>query len=510
MHTLSKKKIIVPSAEKYLSTLRNNCILVKDDERRQIIRNILEANAKRVKGRVVIEDDLLDEVNYLVEHPVAVLGSFDKEYLKLPCEILINCMKKKQKFFPVLDSKDGLTNSFIGIRNGISENQGIVREGYERVLSARLADAQFFYRQDTKSNLSFKVEKLKGVVFHKKLGTVYDKVERVKKIAAYINNDIKSRGGEGVNEDSLEKACSLSKADLVTEMVFEYPEMQGVIGKIYADVYGEDKNVSAAVEEHYWPLTADGNLPDSKTGIILSIADKIDTLTGYFAIGLVPSGSADPYALRRLSIGLLRILKEKKAGILLKNIVDYAFVNLPQDLQKNLMAKDQVMDFLHQRLEKLLEAEYKFDEVRAVLSSGFNDIIDAEKRLEALKKIRSMPDFEPLAQAFKRTANILKQAKRNNQKIAPSVNNALFREDAEKKLYNNVKKMENEVRRLIDKKEYFNVLQSIVQLKPDVDVFFDKVMVMVEDTDLRANRLALLSYITKLFFSILDFSMLQG
>ncbi|MBN1621376.1 MAG: glycine--tRNA ligase subunit beta [Endomicrobiales bacterium] len=506
LHTISSKKITISSADRYVSSLRNNCVLIDQKERKTILKKIIETSAKRVKGNALIEESLLDEVNYLVEHPVAILGNFDEKYLKLPQEILINCMQKKQKYFPIADNKGRLINSFIGIRNGISENQNIVKEGYERVLSARLADAEFFFHQDTRIKLINKVEKLKGVIFHEKLGTIYEKIVRIKQIAGYINDLMEDK----VESSNLEKACELSKADLVTEMVFEYPELQGTIGRIYSEVYDEDKNISKSIEEHYWPLTSESKLPESNMGKIVSLSDKIDTLVADFTIGCIPSGSADPYGLRRIAIGILRIIKENKLPIKLKGIIDKAFSCLPQNLQKNIMAKDQVSDFFRQRLENILENDgYKFDEVRAILTCGFEDLSDVEMRLKALKDIRKMPDFEPLATAFKRSANILKQAKKNNITIPATVNEALLKEETEKILYNNAKKIESEVKSALNNKEYIEVMKKMVSLKPDVDNFFDKVMVMVDDVDLRSNRLALLNYIKSIFFNILDFSLLQ-
>ena len=511
LHTISRKKITISSPEKYETELRNNLVLVDPEKRKLEIKKVIEHSTKHFKGEALVDEDLLAEINYLIEHPVAVAGVFDQKYLKLPQEVLINCMRKKQKFFPVMN-KGILTNNFIGIRNGISENQNVVKEGYERVLSARLSDAEFFFHQDTRTPLESKIEKLKGVVFHQKLGTVYEKLQRVKIIAQFINDKLsEGKPAPCVDKAVLEQACNLSKADLVTEMVFEYPEMQGTVGRIYAEYEKLPKEVSKAIEEHYKPLTADGKLPVSETGIIIALADKIDTLAGYFSIGILPSGSADPYALRRLAAGVLRIILEKKLPVSIKDVINVSIKNMEQNkIMTNNQALSQLMDFFRSRLENILETEgCKFDEIRAVLALGFDDLKDVQERLDALKKIRKMPDFEPLAAAFKRTANILKQAKKNNFAVSDTVDENLFKEEAEKKLYLSIRNIEGKVKTFMEAKDYMSVLKEMVTIKPDVDDFFIKVMVMAEDSLLRQNRLSILKYIENLFFKVLDFSQLQ-
>jgi glycyl-tRNA synthetase beta chain len=510
LHAISSRKIRVPWPDKYVSIMRNNLILVNEKDREETIRKTVEAVANKVKGRVILDVELLDEVNCLVEHPVAVLGNFGSNYLELPDVVLINCMKKKQKFFAVVDARGKLTNYFIGIRNGVSENQQVVKEGYERVLTARLSDAEFFFKNDVKTPLVNKYEKLKGVVFQEKLGTVHDKMERVKSNAKYIAEVFKKSSGTELNDQDIDRACELAKSDLVSEMVFEYPELQGVIGSIYAKLNGEKDDVAKSVAEHYMPITVDGNLPDTAMGAVISLADKIDTLCGYFSVGFVPSGSQDPYALRRISVGILRILREKKINLPLRELVAKAFVNLPRGLGENPGAVNQVNEFLRQRLENMVINEgHKVDEVRAVLASGFDDLSDVDKRLAALNKIRTMPDFEPLAGAFKRMANIIKQAGKNKARIADSVAEDLLKEEAEKNLYMAARSMETDVQSFVSNGDYFAALQKMVSLKSAVDVFFDKVMVMVEDEPLRANRLSVLNFTTGLFSKILDFSQLQ-
>lgn len=507
LHATTSKKIIITHPERYVTVLQNNCVIVRPEERKEVLRKIIDSTVKRIKCAAIVDESLLDEVNYLVEHPVAVLCRFDERYLILPPEVLITCLRKKQKCFAVEDAKGGLTNYFVGIRNGISENQDIVKEGYERVLSARLNDAEFFFHQDTNSPLISKTPKLKGINFQEKLGTVYDKVIRLKQISKFLNNAL----GLNVDEGIIEKGVELSKADLVTNMIFEYPELQGIMGRIYAKYDNEPDEVCNAIEEHYLPLTNDGKLPKTQAGILLSISDKLDTLTGDFSAGLAPSGSADPYGLRRMATGVLRIMLEKKLSVSIRTIVEKAFSLLPEQAKANGQAIEQVLEFFKQRLENLWQGqEYRFDEIRAVISAGYDNIIDADMRLSALKQIRQMPDFDLLAGAFKRASNILKQADKLKIKFNESVNEELFREEAEKKLYLAVKQIESEIQSMIQAKQYLPVLKLLVGIKPSVDEFFDKVMVMCDDESIKANRLTLLNYISKLFFRLLDFSQLQG
>lgn len=510
LHTISSKKIVIKSPEKYVTTLRNNCIIADPAERREIIKKIIEQAAKRAKGVVISDEDLIDEVNYLVEHPVAVLAEFDEKFLKLPPEVLITCLRKKQKCFAINNEKGSLTNHFIGIRNGMSEHQDVVREGYERVNTARLADSEFFYLNDRKTPLSDKAEKLKGVVFQQKLGSIHDKISRIRSIAGQVNGLLKGTK-DAADAAHLDKTITISKADLVTEMVFEYAELQGVMGRIYAKAGGEPAEVYRSVEEHYWPLTAEGKLPTTATAIIISIADKMDTLAGDFAAGLLPSGSADPYGLRRAAVGVIRMIRECKLPLSLTQLVNTSFDVQPDNVKSNTAALGQLNDFFRQRLENIYQAEgYRFDEVRAVLANGFENLADVTAKLEALKAMRSLEDFTKLAAAFKRASNIIKQSEKSKFVIPAVVDEQLFVEEAEKNLFADVKKIEDEVKTLLGKAAYADALRKMVQIKPSVDGFFEKVMVMADDEKIKANRLALISYLIGVFKSMLDFSQLQG
>jgi glycyl-tRNA synthetase beta chain len=513
LYIISPKKIKILSPDKYLSTLRNNNVLVDHKFRRDTICKNIDNVIKTLKCRIADDPDLVSELNFLVEHPVVITGKFPEKFLTLPEEILTACMKKKQKFFPTLDAKGKITNYFVGLRNGISENQDVVREGYERVLVASLNDAKFFYEQDTKTTLQSKVDKLKGVIFHEKLGTVYDKVKRIKDIAIWLHKQLKDYLPQDINYSDIEKVSFFSKADLVTNLVYEYPELQGTAGKIYAEHDNEPKEITEVIEEHYRPTSLDGVLPATLMGTIVSLADKIDTIVGDFAVGLIPTGSGDPYGLRRQAIGILRIIRDKKLKVSLNELIKFTMSILPVESQTSSLRN--VSDFFRQRLEQIFENEgYRFDEIRAVLDTGdapsADDIPDTSARLEALKNIRSQPDFNPLITAYKRAGNILKQAQKTKIILDKlKIKEKLLKQEEERILYKEYTRVKSEVSDLFKDKKYDTVLLSLVSLRPSIDNFFDKILVMDENKKLRNNRLVLLQEVVELFARIGNLSLLQ-
>ena len=305
-----KKAVVLPSPDRYEHLLKDRLVVADPAERRSLVEKQIHQAIKSVKGRVPLEEhaSLLDEVTNLVEHPVGILGSFDPKRLELPPEVLVTSMKKHQKYFPVFDEKGELVPHFVGIRNGMSENQVVVREGYERVLAARLSDAEFFFREDRKTTLEEKAPLLKGVLFQKELGSVWEKIERVAGLAAFLGESL---GVSDEEKAAADRVARLGKADLVSAMVGDFPELQGVMGRIYAQAEGLPPRVAEGIERHYWPLTADGALPEDAPAAVVALADKLDTLAGDFLVGLVPTGSQDPYGLRRAAVGALRILEAK-------------------------------------------------------------------------------------------------------------------------------------------------------------------------------------------------------
>ncbi|MEW6040108.1 MAG: glycine--tRNA ligase subunit beta, partial [Elusimicrobiota bacterium] len=516
LYVISSKKVKITEPKKYLSILRNNYIIADQKKRAEIIKELTQQVLKKISRpapQPALTDDLLQEINFLVESPVAMLCSFDEKYLFLPEEIIVNCIRK-QKFIPVY-SAEKISNYFVGIRNGISEHQETVRDGYQKVLTARLSDAEYFFNTDLKAPLYDRYKRLVEITFQEKLGTMQDKTQRIEELALWIYHALPHDfpGKDGKSLEDVLRTASLCKTDLLTSLVYEYPELEGIAGRIYADFSGENKLVAEGIEEHYLPLSSQGKLPETITGTVVSLADKIDTLVGDFAVGLIPSGSADPYALRRQAAGVIRIMIEKGADISLKKLVLKAMDLLPATLiSEREKVIDLLFDFFRQRFETILqERGFKFDEIRAVLSCGFERPSDALKRLEALSAIRRENDFAPLISGYKRAANIVRQAQQKNISFNKdgAVQEVLLKEEEEKTLYQLVIKIESGITPLLEERNYHNVLLRLVSLRTPIDTFFEKVMVMADDPEIRANRLSLLKKIVFLFLKIADLSLLQ-
>jgi glycyl-tRNA synthetase beta chain len=504
------KKILIPQAGKYAILLKNQCVLVESGSRQEAIRRYAEQAVKRSHGKVHMSAPLLEQVANLVEHPVAILGNFDPAYLDLPKEVLITCLEHHQKYFPVEQiSGAKLLPHFIGIRNGMSVNQEVVREGYERVLSARLADARFFFNQDRKTSLASKVEALKGVMFQQKLGNLFDKKERVKKL---LEAFAPATGAPGIL-DQARLAADLCKADLVTDMVREFPELQGIMARLYAIADGEDPVVAQALEEHYWPITLTGHLPSSDVAALVALADKLDTLAGDFAVGLIPTGSADPYGLRRAAVGVIRILEDKGWPLDLEILIQEAVKSQPEHVQAAaIQSEPKLKQFMKQRWSALLEERgFKFDEIDAVLSAQLGEVRATVDRLTALHALRSRQGFEPLSVAFKRGTNIVRQAalKGEMDNVRP-IQRDLLKEPCEQVLFQTIESIGEQVSKNVASREYRQALESLISLREPLDGFFNGVMVMAEDPPLRANRLALIKQLVSLFDQIADFSKLQN
>ncbi|AKL97976.1 glycine--tRNA ligase subunit beta [Endomicrobium proavitum] len=511
LHAVDKSKIKIDLPKNYLVKLKNKHVLADQNERKETLKKSLEESVKSA-GSVIYDDNLTDEVNYLVEFPTAVLCEFDKRYLELPPEALTVCIKKSQKCFAVNDKNGKFSNYFIDVKNGVSKYQEVAREGYEKVVGARLSDAEFFYKNDLKKGLDANAEKLKGVVFHKEIGTVYEKNERVRILSVFINKEFCAQ----VDGKLLDRAVVLSKADLVSEMVFEYGELQGVMGKIYAKKTGENNDVADAVEQHYWPLSASGELPKNNIALIISIADKLDTLAANFAVGLEPSGSADPYGLRRAAIGLIRMIFDKFPNVNLNDVVNKSFELLPEKVKNNqkfAQAKERFVNFLWQRIESIFEGlGYLSGDIKAVSSaaknSGLQYLGNLQLKLDALKTAKQKGDFVSIAEVFKRINNILAQAKKQNIEISNSVNRELLRDDAENALYASSQKINSQTQEYISAKNYDKVFDKVLEIKPDIDNFFAKVMVMAEDETIKKNRFALLNSVKSVFDGFIDFSLI--
>lgn len=486
----------------YAATLKESGKVLADfAERRELIRKQVVEAATKAGGNAVIDEDLLDEVTGLVEWPTAVVGSFEERFLDVPPECLISAMKGHQKYFHMVDGAGKLMPNFITLSNIDSRHLEYVREGNERVIRPRLTDADFFWSQDRKQKLEAFGESLKTVVFQQKLGTVYDKSQRVSDLAAMIATMI---GGDA---KLAARAATLAKCDLMSNMVGEFPELQGIMGRYYAQHDGEPAEVAAALDEQYMPRFAGDNLPQGKTGQAVAIADKLDTLIGIFGIGQVPSGDKDPFALRRAALGALRIIIEQRLDLDLLEML-----NLATEANKGLFDNDsvtiQVFDFMMGRLKAYYQEQgIAADTFEAVLAQRPTRPLDFDARLKAVTAFRELAEAESLAAANKRIGNILKKS---SEAIPAKVDDKLLQESAEKALHKDVEAMAKKVAPLFAKRDYESALKQLAGLREVVDNFFDQVMVMAEDPKIRANRLALLGQLRGLFLEVADLSLLQS
>ncbi|MGL4731686.1 MAG: glycine--tRNA ligase subunit beta, partial [Clostridium sp.] len=493
---LGKSEFEVTSLEDYFAKLEENYVILDQVKRKEIIKKQCIEVAKSLGGEIEFDEDLLEEVTHLVEYPTAFYGEFDADYAKLPKEVVTTPMQQHQRYFPVL--KDGkLLPNFIAVRNGDDYKIENVKKGNEKVLEARLADALFFYKEDTKKSLESYIEKLKSVVFQAKLGTVYDKTLRIEKLSTDILNllDLSNE-----NEDT-KRAAKLCKADLVTGMVFEFTELQGIMGREYAKVSGENEAVSEAIFEHYLPRFAGDILPKTNPGIALSIADKLDSIAGFFAIGIQPTGSQDPYALRRQALGIINIIMDSKIDVSLKSLVELALENYTNIEFNKEEVTAQMMEFFKERIKNLFrELGIRYDVIDAVLSSNIDDISDMNLRAIELNNWLQKDELVEMLTAFNRVSTLAQKS------VSSEVSESLLKEDAEVKLYNEFKVIKEKVNELLNEKKYSESLDCFASLRPSIDAMFDSVMVMDKDEAIKNNRLGLLKQIYDTMLSICDLS----
>ncbi|MCW8125359.1 glycine--tRNA ligase subunit beta [Microbulbifer halophilus] len=496
------RELEIHSAQDYVQKLREPGYVVVDfAERREIIREQVTFEANNVNGEAVIDDDLLDEVTALVEWPVALTGRFEERFLDVPAEALISSMKEHQKYFHVVDGDGQLMPFFVTVSNIESTDPVQVIRGNERVIRPRLADAAFFFDTDKKTGLEARREKLKQVIFQKHLGTVYDKTERLATLAPKIAERT------GANPDWAERAARLCKSDLVTEMVFEFADMQGIAGYYYAENDKEPLEVAKSMYEQYMPKFAGDQLPTSDTGTVIALADRLDTLVGIFGIGQPPSGSRDPFALRRASLGIIRILVEKKLDLDLRHLLEQARDNYPRTaLGEYNSVVDEALNYILERFRARYEDQGISAEVfMAVAARKLSHPLDIDNRVHAVHTFSQLPEAAALAAANKRVSNIL--AKLDGP--APTeVDESLLQEDAEKALHAAVKDARQQVDPLYADALYTEGLAGLAGLRETVDNFFDRVMVMADDEKLRNNRLALLAQLRDLFLEVADISLL--
>jgi glycyl-tRNA synthetase beta chain len=448
------------------------------------------------------------------------MGSFDPQFLALPEEVLVTVMRDHQKYFAVEDTEGKLSPHFLAVLNTDGDPQGLIRHGNERVLRARFNDARFFWETDQKKSLLERLDLLRNVTFQKDLGSYYDKKQRVQRLCSWLSEIIKQTG-MAIRPGVIHKAACLAKADLTTELVKEFTELQGIVGGLYARVQQLDPTlpeatrlaIADAIYDHYKPESTEDEVPRSMEGAVLSISDKADTIAGMFALGLVPSGSKDPFALRRQANGIVKVLAEKKLPLRLGDMMRDARAGYQgSEAEKKFVGPEKydeaVREFFRERLEFYLKDVhgYAYDVVKAVLAADADDVVDAVARAEALAKVRPSTDFESISVAFKRMKNILRQAAEAGRKTGDTVDPAALKEESEKQLAEQIPRTASAVESLRATRNYEGALLEIAKLRPAIDKFFDKVMVMVDDEKLRANRLALLQTLLKEFSTIAHFS----
>jgi glycyl-tRNA synthetase beta chain len=516
---ISSGQVSIANPSAYVEALRTAKVLAAP-EREQVIRKALDAATRTIPGARWREDQaLLATVVNLTEFPSAILGSFDPEFLDLPEEVLVTVMRDHQKYFAIEDSNRKLLPHFLAVLNTDADSDGLIRHGNERVLRARFNDARFFWQTDQKQTLRQRVDRLRSVTFQKDLGSYYEKTIRVQHLASSLSEIVK-QSGIAIRPGVVHKAALLAKTDLTTELVKEFTELQGIVGGLYARVQQLDEDlkpdvqlaISRAIYDHYKPESMDDPAPATVEGAVLSIADKADSIAGMFALGLIPSGSKDPFALRRQANGIVKTIAEHKLPLGLSEIMDDARIRYKgSEAEKkfsNQAYAESVRSFFRERLDFYLKEArgYTYDVVNAVLAVDSDDVVEAAARAEAVSKVRGSSDFESISTAFKRMKNILRQASEKTKIIAMRVDPAGLQEESEKELAALIPQTVVMVEKRRAGRDFEGALLEIAKLRPAIDKFFEKVMVMVDDDNLRANRLALLQSVVKEFSTIADFS----
>lgn len=510
---LGKESIPLDGPLDYETKLKKNFVLCRPEARRKKIES--EIGHLTIKNKLNVHEDsgLLNLVTYLNEFPSVIMGNFDPAFLVLPDEILITVMRGHQKYFGLETRNGELAPHFLAVINLPSDSKGLVRAGHERVLRARFADAQFFWETDQKKRLGDYLPRLAAVTYESRLGSYADKVERMRWLSRWLAEQWFSRGISLADVAGSDRAAELAKCDLVTEMVHEFPELQGVVGGLYARAQGEPEEIAWAVYDHYKPLGLDEPLPRNLTGCAVSLADKLDSLLACFAVGAIPTGSSDPFALRRAALGVVKIILERKLPLSISSAISAAAKALklyPPKIDVTEAVEKQVLDFLLDRARFMLSEKrgFAYDEISAAFAAGADDLVDALERVAAVKAIRNTKNFGPLAASFKRIRNILEKSAGTLDKAQRNVQPELLWEPAERELHAAARKIGDEATRKKKAGKYKEALEVISELRPAVDQFFDKVLVMVEDQAVRKNRVALLANLLKEFSTIADFSQL--
>jgi len=499
---MQPKKVKIASSDDYVKTLKDAQVVIDFEERRKLVEKEINKAAKGVGGKILPDEELIDINKNLVEFPIATAGNFDKAFLEVPGEVLITAMRHHQKYFAVVDDSGNLMPSFVAVNNTRTKDMKLVATGHERVLRARLSDAQFFFKSDVQESMDEWVERLKGVLFQAKLGTMYEKVQRVQKIAAYLADAAGQK--ENVKKQLL-RAAWLCKADLVSQVVYEFPNLQGVMGRNYASIKKEPKAVAVAIEEHYRPTYSGGPLPETEIGGLLSIADKIDSICGFFSVGLIPTGASDAYALRRQGIGIIQIMNDRGFSFSLRKLIEKSLsIYGIKGTKKIKEIADPIYTFIQNRVTyQLVEEGFSKDVIAAIADADTDHVPNVWNRARALQDLKAAADFEPLAVAFKRVVNIIKKADLPAKK---KVDEKLFEHESEKALYSAYKDLKGKVSNHLAKGHFDKALREIAKLRDPVDAFFDGVMVMAKEKKIRNNRLSLLWLISEMFGLFADFS----
>ncbi len=499
---LSPGPVEISNPLEYADALRKNNIIVNEQERMEIIRSGIARIEEEIKGSAIRDEELIGEILYITEYPYPLKGSFEEVYLGIPKEVLVNVMKSHQRYIPVEDGSGALMPHFIFFANTAPKEDADIIRGNEKVLRARLADARFFFDEDQRTKLADRYERLASIVFHVKLGTLKDKMERVRTIAHYLASVT-----DPALKEKIDRLIPVMKTDLATHMVGEFPELQGTMGRIYAMIEGEDAEVAHAIEEHYLPTGGNGNLPRSTIGSAAGIADKMDSIMSFFSVGITPTGNLDPYALRRQSLGIIKTAIDRKFHIPLDTLMDVAYsaggqINKRQPLDET---KASITDFICTRFKfSMLEEEHNQDFVESVLPCVAGDIYDGYMRLTSLETQRSMEDFERLMVGFRRVFNITKQITEQM-----TIDPALLVLGEEKELFDLYEAKKGAFFDLMGKRGYDDALAVLIGFKETIDNFFDKVFVMDKDEAVRQNRLALLANIKNMFLTFADFSKIR-
>ena len=495
-------KLKISKPEDYVEALKSAYVLVDTAERKAIIEKDIAKAAAEAGGSILPDPELVDTVTNLVEYPAVAVGNFDQEFLELPDEVLITAMREHQKYFAVVDDANNLMPFFIAVNNTPVKDMQVVANGHERVLRARLSDAKFFYTTDLDVSLDIQAGKLENVLFQAQLGSVYDKTLRIAQNAEFIAGKVDD---DTSLAEQVNRAGRLCKADLVTQMVGEFPKLQGIMGRVYARAQGEPPTVAVAIEEHYRPIYSGAPLPSTAAGAILGIADKIDSICGCFRAGLIPTGAADPYALRRQGIGIIQIMLDKEFAFSLSELIENSLGLYDQPATGNLESiPGKIETFLKNRMTHMLaEDGFSKDTIAAIVAVSNDSVPDIWNRVQALEKLKAKPDFEPLAVAFKRVVNIIKRA--DNFELSP-VDEKLFEHDSESVLWSAYERVKKQAESDLEKGLFESGLAKLATLRDAVDAFFDGVMVMADDDSIRRNRLSILGHIAALFEKFADFS----